>query len=196
VTAASDAADRAAAWRKLATDIAGCTRCAELVASRTHVVPGQLPADARVLLIGEAPGAQEDAAGVPFVGRSGALLDALLAEAKLPRERVAVANVLKCRPPGNRTPRRQEVANCRPWLVRQIALVDPVVIVTLGSVALAWALGPAARIGAVRGRPQPYDGRLLVATYHPAAAIRFGPNSAPMAALRTDLQLVADLAAA
>jgi uracil-DNA glycosylase len=196
VTSAGGAASRAAAWRELATAIASCTRCAELVASRTRVVPGQLPSDASVLLIGEAPGAQEDAAGVPFVGRSGALLDGLLAEAGLPREQVAVANVLKCRPPANRAPRRQEVENCRPWLVQQITLADPVVIVTLGSVALSWALGRAARIQAVRGRPQPYAGRLLVATYHPAAAIRFGPNGAPMAALRADLKLVAELAAA
>jgi uracil-DNA glycosylase family 4 len=176
--------------------MAGCTLCADLAASRTQVVPGQLPADARVLLIGEAPGAQEDAAGLPFVGRSGALLDDLLAEAGLPREHVGVANVLKCRPPGNRAPRRHEVENCRPWLVRQIEVADPEVVVTLGSVALSWALGPSARIGAVRGRPVPYLGRLLVATYHPSAAIRFGPNGGPMAALRADLKLAAQLVAA
>ena len=187
-------ASQAATWAELAASITSCTLCAELAAARTQVVPGQLPDGARVLLIGEAPGAQEDAAGVPFVGRAGALLDSLLAEAGLPRENVAVANVLKCRPPGNRAPRRQEIENCRPWLARQVQLADPAVLVTLGSVALAWALGPSVKVSAVRGRPHPYAGRLLVATYHPSAAIRFGPNGTPMAALRADLKLVAQLA--
>jgi uracil-DNA glycosylase len=189
-----DVASQASTWADLGVSIAGCTLCTELAAARTSVVPGQFHVGARVLLIGEAPGAQEDAAGVPFVGRAGALLDSLLAEAGLPRAEVAVANVLKCRPPGNRAPRRQEIENCRPWLARQIQLADPVVLVTLGSVALAWALGPSARVNALRGRPHPYAGRLLVATYHPSAAIRFGPNGSPMAALRADLKLVAHLA--
>lgn len=193
MTVPLEVAAQAGTWDELAATVVGCTRCEDLAASRTRVVPGVAPAGAQVLLIGEAPGAQEDQAGVPFVGRSGALLDRLLLEASLPRDRVAVANVLKCRPPGNRAPRRREVENCRPWLARQLELVDPRVVVTLGGTALGWALGPTARIGALRGSPLPYDGRVLVATYHPSAAIRFGPNGAPMQALRDDLALVASL---
>lgn len=193
MTVPLEVAAQAGTWDELAATVVGCTRCEDLAASRTRVVPGVAPAGAQVLLIGEAPGAQEDQAGVPFVGRSGALLDRLLLEASLPRDQVAVANVLKCRPPGNRAPRRREVENCRPWLARQLELVDPRVVVTLGGTALGWALGPTARIGALRGSPLPYDGRVLVATYHPSAAIRFGPNGAPMQALRDDLALVASL---
>jgi uracil-DNA glycosylase len=182
-------------WDELTQVVTQCVACADLAAARTRVVPGVAPRGARVVLIGEAPGAQEDAAGLPFVGRSGALLDRLLAEVGLPRSTVAVANVLKCRPPRNRTPRRAEVERCRPWLVRQLQLIDPAVVVTLGSTALAWARGPAARIGALRGRPHPWEGRQLVATYHPSAAIRFGPYGAPMTALRDDLKMVAGLLA-
>ncbi len=178
-------------WHQFTRRVVSCTACTELAAARTRVVPGVAPAGARVLFIGEAPGAQEDSAGLPFVGRSGALLDALLAEVGLPRSTVAVANVLKCRPPGNRTPRRAEVERCRPWLVRQLQLLDPAVVVTLGGTALAWACGSGARIGAMRGMVHPWQGRQLVATFHPSAAIRFGPNGAPMAALRDDLKMVA-----
>jgi DNA polymerase len=173
--------------------MAGCPRCPELVATRTQVVPGVRPLGARVLLVGEAPGAQEDVAGEPFVGRSGQLLDSLLAEAGLPRTAVAVSNVVKCRPPGNRTPRRAEVANCRDWLAGQIAAADPEVVVGLGTTALQWFLGPAARIGAARGTVHQWQGRRLVVTYHPSAAIRFGPRGQPLAALREDLRLVAGL---
>lgn len=180
---------------ELASEVKGCTACSELVASRSTVVVGAFPPGARVLFVGEAPGAQEDAAGVPFVGKSGQLLDTLLAEAGLSRDAVAVANVLKCRPPGNRKPRRREVETCRPWLARQLALVDPEVICTLGGTALEWVFGPGTRIASVRETVSEYAGRPLVATYHPSAAIRFGPNGAPMAALREDLAVVARLLA-
>jgi DNA polymerase len=159
------------------------------------VVPGVAPPGADVLLVGEAPGAQEDETGVPFVGRSGRLLDGLLGEAGLRRDQVAVANVLKCRPPANRKPRRAEVARCRPWLDRQLDLVDPVVVVALGGTAAEWFVGPGARIAALRdqGRVTPllHGGRRLLVTYHPSAAIRFGPRGAPLAALREDLAEVA-----
>jgi DNA polymerase len=180
---------------ELAARVQGCLACPELVASRTTVVAGSMPAGADVLFVGEAPGAQEDATGVPFVGKAGQLLDKLLAEAGMPRDRVAVANVLKCRPPGNRKPRRDEVDNCQPWLERQIDLLDPLVICTLGGTAAEWALGGGVRVAALRGERHTYRGRLLVATYHPSAAIRFGPSGAPLAALREDLALVARLAA-
>jgi DNA polymerase len=186
-------APRLTSWETLAQTVRGCTVCAELAACRTHVVPGTLPEGAKVLFVGEAPGVEEDAVGVPFVGRSGRLLDSLLIEAGLSRDQVAVANVLKCRPPGNRAPRRREVEACRPWLRRQVELADPRLVVTLGGSALAWALGPGARIGAVRGRPLPWEGRWLMATYHPSAAIRFGPRGAPLAALREDLRAVTRL---
>ena len=194
------AAASASSWDELVAVVQGCAACDELAASRTRVVAGQRPPGADVLLVGEAPGAQEDETGVPFVGRSGQLLDQLLGEAGLRREQVAVANVLKCRPPANRTPRRAEVARCRPWLTRQVELVDPRVVVALGSTAAAWFCGPSARIGALRERsleePLTYDGRELLVTYHPSAAIRFGPNGEPLAALRADLGRVAALLAA
>ncbi len=191
------AAAGASSWDELVAVVQGCVACDELAASRTRVVAGQRPPGAEVLLVGEAPGAQEDETGVPFVGRSGQLLDQLLGEVGLRREQVAVANVLKCRPPANRTPRRAEVARCRPWLTRQVELVDPRVVVALGSTAAAWFFGPSARIGALRQRslaePLTYDGRALLVTYHPSAAIRFGPNGEPLAALRADLSRVAAL---
>jgi DNA polymerase len=191
------AAAAAPSWDELATSVRGCLACPELVAGRTNVVAGVLPSyPAEVLLVGEAPGAQEDAAGVPFVGKSGQLLDQLLAEAGLSRAAVAVANVLKCRPPGNRKPKRVEVARCRPWLERQIALADPRVVVALGGTATEWFVGPGARISALRGADLAHEGRPLVVTYHPSAAIRFGPNGAPLAGLREDLRRVATLVGA
>ena len=188
-------------WLSLVDVVAGCIACPELAASRTQVVPGQCPTRSAsgvgVLLVGEAPGAAEDESGVPFVGKSGQLLDSLLTEAGLARDQVAVANVLKCRPPGNRKPTRAEVTRCRPWLQRQIELVNPRVLVALGGTAAEWFHGPGARIAALReaGRAAPLtsDGRVLVVTYHPSAANRFGPGGAPIAALREDLATVARL---
>jgi DNA polymerase len=191
------AAASSTSWDDLVDRVQGCVACPELAASRTRVVAGQRPPGAEVLLVGEAPGAQEDETGVPFVGRSGQLLDELLVEAGLRREQVAVANVLKCRPPSNRKPRRAEVARCRPWLQRQLDLVDPVVVVALGGTAAEWFFGPGARIALLReqGRatPHSHDGRRLLVSYHPSAAIRFGPRGAPVAALREDLTEVARL---
>jgi uracil-DNA glycosylase len=181
-------------WDALALQMRGCVACPELAASRTTVVVGTRPAaGSAVLLVGEAPGATEDQVGVPFVGKAGQLLDELLEEAGLPRAQVAVANVLKCRPPGNRKPARAEVGNCRGWLSAQIRLIDPPVICALGGSAAEWFFGPSARIGALRGQPHSVDGRRVVATYHPSAAIRFGPAGLPRAALREDLALVAAL---
>lgn len=180
-------------WEALADLVTGCTACEELAASRTRVVPGTRPPGAAVLLVGEAPGAQEDEAGVPFVGRSGQLLDELLGEVGLRRDQVAVANVLKCRPPANRKPKRAEVARCRPWLERQLELVDPLVVVALGGTAAEWFFGPGARIATLRAEVQRVGRRPLVVTYHPSAAIRFGPKGAPLAALREDLAVAAGL---
>jgi len=193
------AAASVTSWDDLVVRVQACVACAELAASRTRVVPGQRPPGADVLLVGEAPGALEDETGVPFVGRSGQLLDGLLGEAGLRREQVAVTNVLKCRPPANRKPRRAEVNRCRPWLERQLELVDPAVVVALGGTATEWFFGPGARIAALRerGRSEPllHHGRRVLVTYHPSAAIRFGPNGAPVAALREDLAEVARIVA-
>ena len=174
-------------WPALSAVIRGCTACSELAASRTTVVVGEAPAGARLLLVGEAPGAQEDAAGRPFVGRAGGLLERVLAEVGVHRDEVALLNVLKCRPPANRLPRPIEVANCRPWLERQLALVAPPVTVALGLSATRWFLGRTTTLGAVRGRAHALPGCLVVPTYHPSAALRFGPAGAPLAALRADL---------
>ena len=173
-----------------------CVACAELAASRRSVVVGDFPVGARMLVVGEAPGAQEDECGRPFVGKGGQLLDQLLGEAGIDRGSVAVANVLKCRPPGNRTPTRAEANRCRGWLDRQVALVDPSLVVTLGGTALAWAFGTGHRLSDVRGRTHEWNGRLLLPSYHPSAALRFGPGGVPMAALRADLVLAAGTLAA
>jgi DNA polymerase len=179
-------------WASLAAVARGCVACPELADARRHVVVGDLPAGRpRFVLVGEAPGAQEDETGRPFVGRSGALLDQLLAAAGLDRGEAAVLNVVKCRPPGNRTPKAPEVARCSGWLRRQLELLDPPVVVALGLSAAKWFLGPRTVLGQVRGRPHLLDGRAVWATYHPSAAIRFGPNGAPRAGLLADLTAVA-----
>jgi uracil-DNA glycosylase family 4 len=179
-------------WASLAAVARECVACPELAAARRHVVVGDVPAGRpRFVLVGEAPGAQEDETGRPFVGRSGALLDLLLAEAGLDRGEAAVLNVVKCRPPGNRTPKAPEVARCSGWLRRQLELLDAPVVVALGLSAAKWFLGPRTVLGQVRGRPHLIDGRAVWATYHPSAAIRFGPGGAPRAGLLADLTAVA-----
>ncbi len=184
----------AADWASLAAAARPCTACPELAATRQHVVVGDVPAAGgrpRFALVGEAPGASEDETGRPFVGRSGALLDQLLAEAGLSRAEAAVLNVVKCRPPGNRTPKAPEVARCSGWLRRQLELLDPPVVVALGLSSATWFLGRRTVLAQVRGRPHQVDGRAVWATYHPSAAIRFGPNGAPRAGLLEDLTAVA-----
>lgn len=188
-------------WLTLAEQIRGCTACAELAASRSNVVVGDYPSEARVLLVGEAPGAQEDATGRPFVGQAGRALDAALVAVGLERGHVAVLNMLKCRPPGNRRPLPAETANCRGWLDRQLALIDPVVIVALGLTAIAGLWDEAATaakaklvLRELRSRPLQCQGRRLVATYHPSGALRYGPNGPPMQALRDDLAFAGRLA--
>lgn len=173
-------------WDALTHQIRSCTTCPELASTRATVVVGTAPPGARLLVVGEAPGAQEDETGVPFVGRSGQLLDSLLAEAGLPREQVAVLNTVKCRPPANRVPTRVETASCRPWLEQQLALLEPALVVTLGLSAAGWFLGRAT-LSAVRGRVHEVDGRRVLPTYHPAAALRGGPNGEPLRLLREDL---------
>jgi DNA polymerase len=191
VAVAQDAAS-ASALESLADMARSCLACPELAAARQHVVVGDLPAGRpRFVLLGEAPGATEDETGRPFMGRSGALLDQLLVEAGLDRAEAAVLNVVKCRPPGNRTPKAAEVARCSGWLNRQLELLDPPVVVALGLSAAKWFLGPRTVLAAARGRAHDIGGRAVWATYHPSAAIRFGPNGAPRAGLLADLTAVA-----
>jgi uracil-DNA glycosylase family 4 len=188
-------AARTGTWAELAPLIASCQACGELAASRTQVVVGEAPQSARLALVGEAPGAAEDAEGRPFVGKAGQLLDRLLGEVGLDRCQVAVLNALKCRPPGNRTPKPAEIERCRPWLTRQLDLIQPDYVVALGLTATAWFLGKRITLAAVRGQVHEVGSWRVVPTYHPSAAIRFGPNGAPLAALRDDLARVATLLA-
>ncbi len=149
----------------------GCPRC-RLAETRGHVVFGEGSLDADVLVVGEAPGADEDRTGRPFVGRAGKLLTLLLASAGFPREQVYICNVLKCRPPGNRNPMADEVDACSPYLLRQVELVKPRVIAVFGTFAAQALLQTQTPIGKLRGRVHDYRGIPLVATYHPAALLR------------------------
>lgn len=179
-------------WDTLTSTMRGCTACPELAATRTQVVVDDAPAGARLLLMGEAPGATEDETGRPFVGRSGQLLDRLLADVGLDRGRVAVLNTAKCRPPGNRPPTRLESGRCRGWTERQLDLLQPSVVVPLGLSATRWFLGPTT-LTAARGRVHQVDGRQVLPTYHPSAALRWGPGGEPERLLREDLATAAAL---
>jgi uracil-DNA glycosylase len=153
-----------------------CTRC-PLAAGRTTVVFGEGDPHADLMVVGEGPGREEDLQGRPFVGRSGQLLDRLLAEeAGLARAQVYIANVVKCRPPGNRDPLPDEIAACRPYLEQQLALIEPLVVVTLGNFATRLLLDTSRGITQLRGRSYAFgqDGAVLLPTYHPAAALRGG----------------------
>jgi uracil-DNA glycosylase len=151
-------------------EIADCPRC-ELARTRSRTVPGSGPADARLMLIGEGPGQREDELGLPFVGRAGQFLDELLAGIALSRESVYVANVVKCRPPGNRDPLPEELTACRDYLDQQIKIVDPLVIATLGRFSMARWFSDA-RISRIHGQVARFDGRTVIPMYHPAAALR------------------------
>lgn len=148
-----------------------CTRCA-LHEGRRHVVFGEGTLEARMVCVGEAPGAVEDETGRPFVGRAGQLLDLMLTTVGLRRDEVYICNVLKCRPPQNRNPHPEEIAACAPFLLRQIDLIDPGVIVAFGSFAAQTLLGTRDSIGRLRGRTHLYGRYPLVVTYHPAASLR------------------------
>ncbi len=153
----------------LAGKIRVCTLC-RLHTKRLNAVPGEGPANAQIFLIGEAPGRQEDERGLPFVGTAGSVLDTALRAAGLNRSKLFVTNAVKCRPPANRAPRRDEVAMCRPYLIAQIQAVRPRVIVTLGGTALRDLLGPSPRIAVARHSPLEYGGIPVIATYHPASS--------------------------
>jgi DNA polymerase len=164
---------------------AGCTRCA-LAAGRTQVVFGVGDPHAALMFVGEAPGYHEDLQGAPFVGRSGQLLDRLVRqELGVDRSQCYIANVVKCRPPGNRDPRPEEIAACRPYLDEQVHLIGPQVVVTLGNFATRALLGTAEGISRARGKSYRFGSVHLVPTYHPAAALRGGGDM--VAEMRADL---------
>jgi len=158
----------------VAARIVACTRCS-LATGRRQAVPGEGDPDADLMLVGEGPGASEDETGRPFVGAAGALLTQILASIGIARERVFIANVVKCRPPQNRKPLPDESSACLPYLRRQIQLVRPKVIVALGGTAAESLLGVRQSLGSLRGAVHSYGGVPLVVTYHPAALLR-NPN--------------------
>jgi DNA polymerase len=161
-----------------ADDVSACTACG-LCRTRTRAVPGVGDARAEWMFIGEAPGAEEDARGEPFVGQAGRLLDNMLAAIGLDRHQgVYIANVLKCRPPNNRTPEPLEVDACRPYLERQIDLISPRLIVALGRSAASTLQNVDASIASLRGRVHRLHGRPLIVTYHPAYLLRNLPDKA------------------
>lgn len=154
---------------QLCEQIRGCVQCA-LHQSRTRAVPGEGPEHADIMFIGEAPGFHEDRQGRPFVGAAGNFLEELLEMIGLSREQVYICNVLKCRPPQNREPQPDEIEACRPYLDRQIELIHPEMVVTLGRFSMArWF--PGARISRIHGQPRKLGGRLYYPMYHPAAAL-------------------------
>ena len=178
---------------RLAGQAARCERC-ELSATRTHVVFGSGRADADVMLIGEAPGEAEDLSGLPFVGRSGGLLDRLLGEAGIERDDVFIANVLKCRPLGNRDPRPDEIESCSSWLTGQLDLIEPRLVCTLGNFATKLLRGDPTGITKVHGTPEvrTVAGRRvrLYPLFHPSAALR---STTTLGLLRADLMRIPDL---
>jgi len=173
----ADVASAAKELEALAEEVRQCRKC-DLGGLRTHAVPGEGHAKARIMFVGEAPGADEDAVGRPFVGRAGQLLDKIIAGCGLKREDVFIGNILKCRPPDNRDPRPDEIISCLPYLQRQIELIEPEVIIALGAHAARTLLETNKSIGQLRGHFEQYCvgiGRpaiKVMATYHPAYLLR------------------------
>jgi uracil-DNA glycosylase len=177
----------------VAAQAAGCTKC-RLAQGRTQVVFGVGDPQADVLFIGEAPGFHEDKQGEPFVGAAGQLLTRMLNDVlALGREDVYIANVIKCRPPGNRDPLDDEIEACTPWLVEQVSMIQPKVIATLGNFATKFVLNTQQGITRMRGRAYPWHGRTVIPTFHPAAILRSGgERSRQFAELREDFELIRD----
>ena len=165
-------AERAAALKAIQEEIGDCTRCPLAYAGRHKIVFGDGAPTARLMLIGEGPGADEDAQGLPFVGRAGQLLNNMIAAMGLKREEVYITNIVKCRPPGNRVPEPVEAQTCSQFLLRQIDIVQPEVIVALGSTAATYLLGARKSLSGLRGRWHKCRGAKLAVTYHPAFLLR------------------------
>lgn len=155
-------------------DLGDCQRC-KLCQDRTHIVFGAGNPQARLVFVGEGPGVEEDRQGLPFVGRAGQLLTRMIEAIQMSRDEVYICNVVKCRPPGNRTPQEDEITACSPFLVRQLAVLQPEVICCLGLTAAQTLLQVRTPIGRLRGRIHSFHGARLVATYHPAYLLRNPP---------------------
>jgi DNA polymerase len=176
--------------RLLGDEASGCVACG-LAETRTQVVFGVGAFDADLMLVGEAPGRNEDLQGEPFVGAAGKLLDSLLGEIGIARDDVYIANVLKCRPPGNRDPRPDEIDACKGFLRQQLELVDPRVVMTLGNFATQLLLKRTVGITRLRGQVYPWWHRQLIPTFHPAAALRSGDRITDQ--MRQDFALAATI---
>lgn len=182
--------DRATRLRLLQTEASACIKC-PLHEGRTNVVFGEGSPDADLMVIGEGPGQHEDEQGRPFVGRSGQLLSTLLERVGLDRSQVYISNVVKCRPPGNRDPRPAEIDACKGYLIEQLTLIDPAVVVTLGNFSTKLLLKTEVGITRMRGQAYPWWGRYVVPTFHPAAALRNGARV--VEEMVTDLQLAVEI---
>lgn len=161
--------ERAAEIERVAAEVRSCEKC-RLHLGRKNAVPGEGPDDARVMIVGEGPGSNEDEKGRPFVGSAGRNLDGLLSGAGLRREGVFITNVVKCRPPGNRRPRKDELDSCHPYLRRQIEAISPEIVVLLGDTALK-EFFPGSTLAALHGKVTKRGGTSFFATYHPASVI-------------------------
>ncbi len=173
----------------LEKEVRRCRRCG-LHRTRTQAVTGEGPCPSKIMLVGEAPGREEDLEGRPFVGAAGKLLEKMLAAIRLKRSEVYITNVVKCRPPGNRTPEREELEACRPYLARQIRLVKPKAILALGAVAVKSLLLKEEPLSRLRGQIHELEGILVVPTYHPAYLLR---NPSAKRAAWEDLKLFQSL---
>lgn len=171
IAAAVAPSDRASALRIIQEEIGDCTRCA-LHTGRNKLVFGDGSPHARLMFVGEGPGADEDAQGLPFVGRAGQLLNNMIGAMGLTREEVYIANVVKCRPPNNRTPEPDEAHTCSPFLFRQIDVIRPEVLVALGATAATYLLGQRQPLAGLRGRVHSWRNSKLIVTYHPAFLLR------------------------
>lgn len=178
--------EKRSALQLLATEASECTRC-RLHEGRTTVVFGDGNPQADLMFIGEGPGQHEDEQGLPFVGRSGELLSKLLAANGLTRSEVYISNVVKCRPPGNRDPRQDEIDECKGYLADQIRFIDPAVVITLGNFSTKLLLKTEVGITRMRGQAYPWWNRYVVPTFHPAAALRGRPEVAEQ--MQADIEL-------
>ncbi|HEV3040700.1 MAG TPA: uracil-DNA glycosylase [Candidatus Angelobacter sp.] len=170
-TRPAESSDKIAALRVIREDIGDCRRC-RLHERRTNIVFGVGNVNPDIMFVGEGPGADEDAQGEPFVGRAGQLLNNMIAAMGIKREEVYIANVVKCRPPGNRTPENDECGTCSPFLLRQIEVIKPKVIVALGATAAKTLLAVNDSMGNLRGRWYDFRGSRLAVTYHPSYLLR------------------------
>ncbi|MGH7569653.1 MAG: uracil-DNA glycosylase [Gemmatimonadales bacterium] len=168
---ANDPVQQARSLADIAALVAGCTKC-RLCESRSRTVPGEGPDDARLVVVGEGPGRTEDETGRPFVGQAGELLTKILAAIDFPREQVFICNVVKCRPPENRTPQYDELQACVPYLFRQLDLLHPSVILAMGGTAAQTLLNTKQSLGALRQQLHRFRGIPVIVTYHPAALLR------------------------